>query len=83
MSVAGIALAALLQLLATMLVLVSADVALPNCSNRCGNIAVPYPFGVGAGCHHEGFELTCNDTYHPPKLFMNSSGFEVLEILRH
>lgn len=78
MSVAGIA--ALLQLLATMVVLVSTDVALPNCTSRCGNITMPYPFGIGAGCHHEGFELTCNETYHPPKLFMTSSRVEVLEI---
>ncbi|KAF7101110.1 hypothetical protein CFC21_102506 [Triticum aestivum] len=34
----------------------------------------------GAGCHREGFKLACNKTYHPPKLFMNSSGVEVLEI---
>ncbi|XBI22518.1 hypothetical protein VPH35_063533 [Triticum aestivum] len=42
----------------------------PYHTNECGN----------AGCHREGFELTCNETYHPPKLFMNSSGVEVLEI---
>ncbi|KAF7040448.1 hypothetical protein CFC21_050353, partial [Triticum aestivum] len=70
----------ILQLLATMLVLVSANIALPNCTSRCGNISIPYPFGLSAGCHREGFELTCNETYHPPKLFMNSSGVEVLEI---
>uniref|UniRef100_A0A3B6UA88 Protein kinase domain-containing protein n=1 Tax=Triticum aestivum TaxID=4565 RepID=A0A3B6UA88_WHEAT len=63
-----------------MLVLVSANIALPNCTSRCGNISIPYPFGLSAGCHREGFELTCNETYHPPKLFMNSSGVEVLEI---
>ncbi|XP_044354226.1 wall-associated receptor kinase-like 8 [Triticum aestivum] len=82
MSVASTAAARLhiLQLLATMLVLVSANIALPNCTSRCGNISIPYPFGLSAGCHREGFELTCNETYHPPKLFMNSSGVEVLEI---
>jgi hypothetical protein len=60
--------------------LVSANVASPNCSSRCGNISIPYPFGISAGCHREGFKLDCNETYHPPKLFMGSSGVEVLEI---
>ncbi|EMS68945.1 Wall-associated receptor kinase 3 [Triticum urartu] len=78
---AGIAaLLHLLQLLATALVLVSANAASPNCTSRCGNISIPCPFGVSAGCHREGFKLACNETYHPPKLFMNSSGVEVLEI---
>uniref|UniRef100_M8BMI6 Wall-associated receptor kinase 1 n=1 Tax=Aegilops tauschii TaxID=37682 RepID=M8BMI6_AEGTA len=78
MSVASIA--ALLLLLATMLVLVLANIAVPNCTSRCGNISIPYPFGITSGCHREGFKLACNETYHPPKLFMDSSGVEVLEI---
>uniref|UniRef100_A0ACD5TZM6 Uncharacterized protein n=1 Tax=Avena sativa TaxID=4498 RepID=A0ACD5TZM6_AVESA len=73
---------ALLHLVATMLlVLVTAIIASPNCASRCGNISIPYPFGLIAGCHREGFKLDCNDnTYNPPKLFMNSSGIQVLEI---
>uniref|UniRef100_A0ACD6AE16 Uncharacterized protein n=1 Tax=Avena sativa TaxID=4498 RepID=A0ACD6AE16_AVESA len=72
---------ALLQLLATMAVLVSANISSPNCSRRCGNISIPYPFGISNGCHREGFKLDCNEAaYHPPKLFMDSSRVEVLEI---
>ncbi|XP_020191683.1 wall-associated receptor kinase 5-like [Aegilops tauschii subsp. strangulata] len=63
-----------------MLVLVLANIAVPNCTSRCGNISIPYPFGITSGCHREGFKLACNETYHPPKLFMDSSGVEVLEI---
>uniref|UniRef100_A0ACD5Y989 Uncharacterized protein n=1 Tax=Avena sativa TaxID=4498 RepID=A0ACD5Y989_AVESA len=63
-----------------MLVLVSANVASPNCASRCGNISIPYPFGISAGCHREGFKLFCNEADDPPKLFMGSSGVQVLEI---
>ncbi|WVZ74549.1 hypothetical protein U9M48_022717 [Paspalum notatum var. saurae] len=37
-----------------------------TCLRRCGNIDIPYPFGVGAGCHLETgdwtFVLSCNRT---------------------
>ncbi|XP_044406923.1 putative wall-associated receptor kinase-like 16 [Triticum aestivum] len=40
-------------------------VALPGCRDRCGNITVPYPFGIGAGCFRDdgqqGFQLECDD----------------------
>ncbi|CAL5022673.1 unnamed protein product [Urochloa decumbens] len=52
----------------------------PQSASRCGNISVPYPFGVGAGSHHHDFNLVCNETYDPPKLFIGDTGVEVLEI---
>ncbi|GJN34021.1 hypothetical protein PR202_gb22652 [Eleusine coracana subsp. coracana] len=46
-----------------------------HCRDRCGNISVPYPFGIdyGGGCHHHGpgFFLGCNDTYNPPRLHIH------------
>ncbi|CAD6261433.1 unnamed protein product [Miscanthus lutarioriparius] len=31
-----------------------------NCTRRCGNISIPYPFGIELGCYHDtGFNLTC------------------------
>ncbi|RWR78991.1 wall-associated receptor kinase 2-like protein [Cinnamomum micranthum f. kanehirae] len=52
----------------------------PNCQKKCGDINISYPFGIGNGCSMDGlwFNLTCNETYDPPKLFM--IGYEVLEI---
>ncbi|XP_008787535.3 wall-associated receptor kinase 2-like [Phoenix dactylifera] len=49
----------LLLLLGTAAV-ASAITSLPGCEERCGNISIPYPFGMGPGCFMEGFEVTCN-----------------------
>ncbi|CAL5013334.1 unnamed protein product [Urochloa decumbens] len=50
------------------------------CSNRCGNISIAYPFGIEPGCYHDGFNLTCDHPYHPPKLFLGDGTVEVLEM---
>ncbi|KAL6859021.1 hypothetical protein ACP4OV_018023 [Aristida adscensionis] len=50
------------------------------CSSRCGNISIAYPFGIEPGCYKDGFNLTCNHSYHPPKLFLGYGTVQVLEI---
>ncbi|XP_059656011.1 wall-associated receptor kinase 5-like [Cornus florida] len=33
----------------------------PNCPVKCGDLRIPYPFGVGKGCYlNKKFEVTCN-----------------------
>ncbi|OEL19245.1 hypothetical protein BAE44_0019736, partial [Dichanthelium oligosanthes] len=49
-------------------------VRLPGCRTRCGNVTVPYPFGIRAGCASPGFNLTCDTTHHPPKLLLGYDG---------
>ncbi|KAM3392691.1 hypothetical protein ACQJBY_013703 [Aegilops geniculata] len=40
-----------------------------NCPAKCGDIDIPYPFGVGDRCSlNRGFNLTCNGTTSPPTL---------------
>ncbi|URD75899.1 Wall-associated receptor kinase [Musa troglodytarum] len=40
----------------------SAAAPLPGCRTRCGEVDVPYPFGIGPNCSMEGFSLDCNTT---------------------
>lgn len=57
----------------------SAANTLPGCPDKCGDITIPYPFGTQAPCYREGFDLTCNDSFSPPKLILGTN-IEVLEI---
>ncbi|XP_058110516.1 wall-associated receptor kinase 2-like isoform X3 [Magnolia sinica] len=53
----------------------------PGCPDKCGNVEIPYPFGIGDSCNIGvgGFNITCNDSaYDPPKPF--KGGLEVLDI---
>ncbi|KAL8246318.1 hypothetical protein R6Q59_007534 [Mikania micrantha] len=47
--------------------------AKPNCPTVCGNITIPYPFGIGTDCSLDyTFNLTCNTSSVPPKLLVGS-----------
>ncbi|KAG2605647.1 hypothetical protein PVAP13_4NG084400 [Panicum virgatum] len=54
-----------------------------NCTRSCGDIDIPYPFGLEPGCYHAaGFNLTCSHQENPPKLLLGdgATSLEVLEI---
>ncbi|CAL5050760.1 unnamed protein product [Urochloa decumbens] len=40
----------------------SNSLAKPGCPDRCGNLSIPYPFGIGEGCFRKGFNVTCDET---------------------
>ncbi|KAI3929092.1 hypothetical protein MKW92_028505 [Papaver armeniacum] len=67
----------------------------PGCQAKCGNIHVPYPFGITArgevddlvgagGCSIHGvgygYDINCNTSYDPPKPFMRIGNREILGI---
>ncbi|PWA37159.1 EGF-like domain, Wall-associated receptor kinase, galacturonan-binding domain protein [Artemisia annua] len=59
------------------------NIAKPGCQPRCGNITVPYPFGIGkdTGCSLDDiFYLTCNSTNETSKLYLRSGNIEVFNI---
>ena len=36
--------------------------AKPNCPASCGNVSIPYPFGIGSNCFmHKSYEIVCNE----------------------
>ncbi|XBI42661.1 hypothetical protein VPH35_107517 [Triticum aestivum] len=42
-----------------------------GCPDMCGNISIPFPFGMGkAGCFREGFQVLCNYSFVPPRAFL-------------
>ncbi|KAF7092287.1 hypothetical protein CFC21_094787 [Triticum aestivum] len=42
--------------------------------DKCGNISIPYPFGMKPGCFREGFQVTCNDSFNPHRAYLAYDG---------
>uniref|UniRef100_A0A453LN94 EGF-like domain-containing protein n=1 Tax=Aegilops tauschii subsp. strangulata TaxID=200361 RepID=A0A453LN94_AEGTS len=52
-----------------------APMGMPGCHTICGNISVPYPFGMGPPrCYWPGFNLTCDNSTTPPRLLLGGGG---------
>ncbi|KMT08329.1 hypothetical protein BVRB_6g141530 [Beta vulgaris subsp. vulgaris] len=50
--------------------LTAANTTKPGCPRKCGNLTVPYPFGIGIDCSFDhSFSIICNTSNDPPKAF--------------
>ncbi|PRQ30835.1 putative protein kinase RLK-Pelle-WAK family [Rosa chinensis] len=65
----------LVILLAAVTTRAAADQALHGCAEKCGDITIPYPFGIGDGCYlRPEFNITCNGPTTPTSTnFANST----------
>ncbi|KAK1355638.1 putative wall-associated receptor kinase-like protein 16 [Heracleum sosnowskyi] len=53
----------------------------PECQNKCGDLTIPYPFGINSACSIKPtFVISCNDTTDPPKAFLMEGNVQVLDI---
>ncbi|CAI9767176.1 unnamed protein product [Fraxinus pennsylvanica] len=52
----------------------------PGCQSCCGNVEIPYPFGIGPNCFmNSNFSITCNTSSNPPKPYLSFDGVSLEE----
>ncbi|XP_057246986.1 wall-associated receptor kinase-like 2 [Beta vulgaris subsp. vulgaris] len=57
---AGLLVVAIGGLLEIWLAVATPRIAKPGCEDRCGNVSIPYPFGIGPNCYHNPwFDVEC------------------------
>ncbi|KAF4353681.1 hypothetical protein F8388_024250 [Cannabis sativa] len=72
----------LFGLLQLIVVTKSENTTIQGCPQYCGSVKIPYPFGYTKGCYYNtSFQLTCNQTFNPPKPFFQGSNVTILEII--
>ncbi|XP_042067944.1 wall-associated receptor kinase-like 1 [Salvia splendens] len=60
---------------------ISSSIAKVGCLDQCGEVSIPFPFGVGTNCYVEpAFEVVCNTATNPAKPFRRTLNTEIVEL---
>ena len=52
-----------------------------KCLEQCGNLSIPYPFGIGRNCYMDpSFNISCNASTYPPKAYLSALNAEIYDL---
>ncbi|KAI3677542.1 hypothetical protein L6452_36807 [Arctium lappa] len=60
------------------------NLAKPGCPSRCGDVIVPYPFGIGINSNCSigpGFDVYCNTSLDPPKASFTKASYTSIKLI--
>ncbi|KAJ9545581.1 hypothetical protein OSB04_025288 [Centaurea solstitialis] len=60
------------------------NLAKPGCPSRCGDVIVPYPFGMGIDTNcsiGHGFDVYCNNSTNPPKASFSEADYISIRVI--